>query len=320
MSDSITTKKLYLNRRKWIKAATLATSVPASAAAYRIMQPIDVGVPLQPKLGNWSKSSTFQSSPLGDLLGGDWKTPLYDLTHLNNFHEFTTDQRAVAEKARDFVTDRWTVEVGGIVERPIRLTIDEIREQFPIEERTYRMRCVEGWSMVIPWAGFPLAALLERVRPTSKANYVAFQTLHDPKQMPNQIPGELSWPYDEGLRLDEAFHPLTIMATGLYGRRLPPQNGAPIRLVVPWKYGFKSIKSVVKINLVEDQPETAWNRAAAHENGFYANVNPEVDHPRWSQATERRVGEFFRRNTLPFNGYEKQVEHLYRGMDLNVHF
>jgi len=207
-----------------------------------------------------------------------------------------------------------------LVDNPITMAFEQIQTQFPVEQRTYRMRCVEAWSMVVPWAGFRLSALLEKARPMTEAKFVAFESLLDQKRMPNQIPGELQWPYKEGLRLDEAMHPLTIIATGTYGRGLPPSNGPPLRLVVPWKYGFKSIKSVVKIQLVADQPVTAWNQAAAHENGFYANVNPAVDHPRWSQATELRVGESFRRDTLLFNGYEKQVAHLYQGMDLRIHF
>ena len=200
------------------------------------------------------------------------------------------------------------------------LSLDEIESRFNVEQRVYRMRCIEGWSMVIPWAGFPLAALLEIARPTNEAKYVAFESLKDRSVFPNQRPGELQWPYREGLRLDEAMHPLTILATGMYGERLPPQNGAPLRLVVPWKYGIKSIKSVVRIKLVAEKPVTAWHQAAPHENGFYANVNPAVDHPRWSQATERRVGDFFRRDTLPFNGYGDQVASLYRGMDLSVDY
>ena len=245
---------------------------------------------------------------------------MYDITHFNNFLEFTDDQQAVAAKSKDFRTDGWTIEVGGLVERPMTITLDQIRTEFPVEERIYRMRCIEAWSMVIPWSGFPLAALLEKVRPTSNAKFVAFESLKDRSRMPNQIPGEVQWPYREGVRLDEALHPLTLIAIGLYRRELPPCNGAPIRLVVPWKYGIKSIKSIVKIDLVADQPVTAWNLAAPRENGFYANVNPKVDHPRWSQKTERRVGELLRRDTLLFNGYEKQVAHLYDGMDLNVHY
>jgi sulfoxide reductase catalytic subunit YedY len=320
-NDQVTPYPTFINRRRWLKAAGLFTSAAATATAYRFFHPVDHGVVLPPQIDN------VATSPLGhsDLIDAgfvtsDSKSSIYDITHLNNFHEFSSDQNAVARVASDFKTDDWSVEVGGLVDRPMTWTMDEIRSEFAVEQRIYRMRCVEGWSMVIPWIGFPLSQLLEKVKPTSDARFVAFESLHDPSRMPNQVPGELSWPYTEGLRLDEALHPLTILATGLYGHQLPPQNGAPLRLVVPWKYGFKSIKSVVKIQLTAQQPKTAWNQAAPAENGFYANVNPNVDHPRWSQATERRVGELFRRNTLMFNGYERQVEHLYRGMDLNVEF
>jgi sulfoxide reductase catalytic subunit YedY len=217
------------------------------------------------------------------------------------------------------VTRPWQVSVGGLVNNPRVFDIDELLK-FPLEQRIYRLRCVEGWSMVIPWIGFPLSKLLEKVEPASQARYVAFETLLDPNRMPNQRTGVLDWPYVEGLRLDEAMHPLTIMATGLYDETLPPQDGAPIRLVVPWKYGFKSIKSVVKITLVADEPPTTWNIQAPYEYGFYSNVNPNVSHPRWSQATERRIGEFARRKTLLFNGYGDQVAHLYDGMDLVKNF
>lgn len=321
MTDEITPKPLFLNRRSWIKAATIAASLPATAATYRWIHPVDLDVPARPPLRNWAASSlsTAEARQAG-FVADDWQTSLYDITHLNNFQEFTTDQHDVGRVAEPFTTDQWSLSIGGLVERPLTLDLEQIRSQFAIEQRVYRMRCVEGWSMVIPWAGFPLAQLLDRVRPTGQAAYVAFRTLHDPSRMPNQIPGELRWPYTEGLRLDEAMHPLTLMATGLYGCELPPQNGAPIRLVVPWKYGFKSIKSIVAIELTDQRPETAWNLAAPRENGFYANVNPSVDHPRWSQATERRVGEFTRRETQMFNGYESQVAQMYRGMDLRVDY
>ncbi len=304
-----------------MRAVALGISVPATAAAYRLMNPIDLDVVMQPPLQNLAKTSLSRKERLhSGFECGETRSSLYDVTHMNNFHEFTLEQTEVAHAAKDFKTDGWTVDIGGLVERPLRLSIDEIRQRITQEERTYRMRCVEAWSLVIPWAGFPLAALIDLVRPTSEAKYVAFTSLHDPQRMPNQVLGELQWPYKEGLRMDEATHGLTFLATGLYGMQLPPENGAPIRLVVPWKYGFKSIKSVVKIDFVATQPETAWNKAAPHENGFFANVNPSVDHPRWSQATERRVGEFLRRDTMMFNGYEKQVAHLYRGMDLNVDY
>jgi sulfoxide reductase catalytic subunit YedY len=246
-------------------------------------------------------------------------TPFAAIINYNNFYEFSTDKGGVAPAAQGFVTQPWSVSVDGLVNKPKTFDLNELLK-FPLEERVYRLRCVEGWSMVIPWIGFPLARLLELVEPTSAAKYVAFQTLLDPKRMPNQQTGVLDWPYVEGLRLDEAMHPLTILATGLYGEKLPPQDGAPIRLVVPWKYGFKSIKSVVKITLVANEPPTTWNIQAPGEYGFYSNVNPNVAHPRWSQARERRIGDYRTRETLMFNGYEEQVSHLYAGMDLQKYF
>lgn len=321
LQDEITPEHLFWNRRRWIQAAALAGSLPVSFGAYRLFNPIDIDVVLQPELKNFVESNHDSKHLIENGFAvGDSTSSIYDITHFNNFLEFTDDQQAVAAKSKDFRTDGWTIEVGGLVERPMTFTLDQIRTEFPVEERIYRMRCIEAWSMVIPWSGFPLAALLEKVRPTSNAKFVAFESLKDRSRMPNQVPGEVQWPYREGVRLDEALHPLTLMAIGLYRRELPPCNGAPIRLVVPWKYGIKSIKSIVKIDLVADQPVTAWNQAAPRENGFYANVNPNVDHPRWSQKTERRVGELLRRDTLLFNGYEKQVAHLYDGMDLNVHY
>ena len=218
------------------------------------------------------------------------------------------------------MTRPWTVLVDGLANKPKTFDIDQLLKLAPPEERIYRLRCVEGWSMVIPWIGFPLSTLLRQVEPLSSARYVAFQTLLDPKRMPNQNTGVLDWPYAEGLRLDEAMHPLAILATGMYGQIMPPQDGAPIRLVVPWKYGFKSIKSIVKISLVADQPPTTWNIQAPNEYGFYSNVNPSVDHPRWSQATEHRIGEYGSRKTLLFNGYAEQVGHLYDGMDLRANY
>lgn len=320
-SDQVTPKSLFMRRREWIKAFGLAASLPVTATAYRLMNPVDDGTPTQPPLPNLVDSQHgYDERKRQGFLVNDGQTSRYDATHLNNFLEFTSEQENVWSVAKDFQPTEWTLQIGGLVERPITLSLDEIESQFSVEERIYRMRCVEGWSMVIPWAGFPLARLLELARPTSGATFVAFTSLLNQSVFPNQIPGEIQWPYREGLRMDEAMHPLAILATGMYRERLPPQNGAPLRLVVPWKYGFKSIKSVVKIELVDQQPTTAWHQAASHENGFYANVNPDVDHPRWSQATERRVGEFFRRPTLPFNGYGDQVASLYRGMDLTVDF
>jgi len=247
-------------------------------------------------------------------------TSLQAITNYNNFYEFSTKKEDVAPLSQGFRSSPWSVKVGGHVGKPATFDIDDLRKRFPQEERIYRLRCVEGWSMVIPWMGFPLGALLKIVEPTAKAKFVRFETLNDSKQMPGQKSSWYTWPYVEGLRLDEAMNDLAILATGLYGNPLPPQNGAPIRLVVPWKYGFKSIKSIVKIDLVGSKPNSLWMLAAPNEYGFYANVNPAVDHPRWSQSSERRIGEFFRRKTLPFNGYGEQVAHLYTGMDLRREF
>jgi sulfoxide reductase catalytic subunit YedY len=246
----------------------------------------------------------------------DEPTPLEDVIGYNNFYEFGTGKDDPAKHAHTLKTRPWTVTVDGEVHRPRTFDIDELWRGFPPEERVYRLRCVEAWSMVIPWLGFPVRDLLNAVEPTSQAKFVEFTTLLDPDQMPGQRRNVLPWPYVEGLRLDEAMHPLALLALGLYGKALPNQNGAPVRLVVPWKYGFKSVKSIVRIRLVREQPATTWNAVAPREYGFYANVNPEVDHPRWSQARERRIGELRRRETLPFNGYADQVASLYRGMDL----
>jgi len=247
-------------------------------------------------------------------------TPYKDVTTYNNFYEFGTGKGDPSKNAGSLNTRPWTVAVEGEVRRPQTWDIDALLKLAPLEERVYRMRCVEGWSMVIPWVGFSLNELIRRAEPTGNAKYVEFITLNDPKQMPGQRARVLDWPYVEGLRLDEAMHPLTMLAVGLYGEVLPNQNGAPIRLVVPWKYGFKSAKSIVKIRLVEKQPVSSWMAAAPREYGFYSNVNPQVDHPRWSQAKERRIGEFLKRDTLIFNGYGEQVASLYRGMDLKKFF
>jgi sulfoxide reductase catalytic subunit YedY len=243
-----------------------------------------------------------------------------DITNYNNYYEFTTDKQGVAGLAKDFKTIPWTIEVGGLVNKPKTFGIDDLLKTFTQEERIYRLRCVEAWSMVIPWEGFTLASLLNMVEPTSDAKYVRFETVYRPEEMRGQKSQLYPWPYQEGLRLDEAMNDLTFLATGLYGEPNVPQNGAPIRLVVPWKYGFKSIKSIVKIDLVAEEPDTLWNDIAPNEYGFYANVNPDVDHPRWSQASERRIGELSRVPTLPFNGYGEQVSALYDGMDLNVNY
>lgn len=248
------------------------------------------------------------------------KTPYKDVTTYNNFYEFGTGKADPAENAGSLKTRPWTVAIEGEVGKPGIYDIDTLLKLAPLEERVYRLRCVEGWSMVIPWVGFPLGELIRRAAPTGNAKYVEFVTLNDPGQMPGQRSRVLDWPYVEGLRMDEAMHPLTLLAVGLYGEVLPNQNGAPIRLVVPWKYGFKSAKSIAKIRFVEKPPLTAWMRAAPREYGFYSNVNPQVDHPRWSQAKERRIGDFLKRDTLMFNGYGVQVAGLYRGMDLKKFF
>jgi sulfoxide reductase catalytic subunit YedY len=253
-------------------------------------------------------------------VGGESQTPWKDVTGYNNFYEFGTDKGDPAANAHTLKTRPWTIAFEGEIKKAQTIDIDSLLKLFPLEERIYRLRCVEAWSMVIPWVGIPLGPLLKRLEPTSKAKYVAFTTLLAPDQMPGQRRGVLDWPYVEGLRLDEAMHPLAILAVGLYGKVLPNQNGAPVRLVVPWKYGFKSIKSVVKVRLVEKQPPTSWNISAPNEYGFYSNVNPDVDHPRWSQARERRLGEFIKRKTLPFNGYANEVASLYAGMDLKANF
>ena len=247
-------------------------------------------------------------------------TAFKDVTRYNNFYEFGTGKEDPVKFADSLKTDGWKISVGGEVAKPTVFDMDQLLKKFPLEERIYRLRCVEAWSMVIPWVGFPLHKLIQAVQPTGSAKYVEFVTLHDPEQMPGQRSPILEWPYREGLRLDEALHPLTILSVGIFGEVLPNQNGAPIRLVVPWKYGFKSAKSIVQINLTETQPKTAWNLANSREYGFYSNVNPAVNHPRWSQRKERRIGEFRKRETLPFNGYGEWVASLYSGMDLEKFF
>ena len=318
-SSEITDQKTYLNRRTFIRGAVLAGSVAATGFLYRKLNPPPSAVVEQPKIAGLVKSTTDEAVSKGFRVN-EAPTAFADITNYNNFYEFSTVKESVAAAAKGFITRPWTVAVGGLVNKPKTFDIDELLRLAPPEERIYRHRCVEGWSMVIPWVGFPLAALLKQVDPLSTAKYVAFQTLLDPKRMPNQNTTVLEWPYVEGLRLDEAMHPLTILATGLYGQNMPPQDGAPVRLVVPWKYGFKGIKSIVKITLVADQPPATWNLEGPNEYGFYSNVNPNVDHPRWSQRMEHRIGEFRSRPTLLFNGYADQVAHLYEGMDLRVNF
>ena len=301
-----------------MRGAVLAGTATATTLLYRRLNQPPVEPPKSEKLAQVVSASNPDALKAGFKVD-EQLTPLESITNYNNFYEFDTSKSGVARVAKNFVTNPWAVAVEGLVNKPKVFDLEELLK-FELEERIYRFRCVEGWSMVIPWTGFPLSKLLEKVEPTSQAKYVAFQTLLDPKRMPNQSFGILSWPYVEGLRLDEAMHPLTIMATGLYGETLPPQDGAPIRLVVPWKYGFKSIKSVVKISLVAEEPPTTWNVEGPDEYGFYSNVNPNVPHPRWSQATEQRIGEYGRRKTLMFNGYAEQVAHLYDGMDLVKNF
>ena len=317
-SSEITDKKVYLNRRLFMKGAALAGTAAATGFLYRQLNPPPAELPKGDKIETAKAPPTVAGGNPG-FPANEKLTSLEDITNYNNFYEFSTSKGSVASEAKGFGTRPWSVAVEGLVNKPRTFDLDELLK-FPQEDRVYRLRCVERWSMVIPWVGFPLAKLLEKVEPQSQARYVALQTLFDPKRMPNQNTGVLDWPYVEGLRLDEAMHPLTILATGLYGETLPAQDGAPIRLVVPWKYGYKSIKSIVKISLVADQPPTTWGLAAPNEYGFYSNVNPQVDHPRWSQAVEQRIGEFGGRKTLLFNGYAEQVAHLYEGMDLRKYY
>jgi sulfoxide reductase catalytic subunit YedY len=300
-SAEITPESVYHSRREFIAAAGVI------AGSLLVPRLLEAGA---------RKSGTAGKR----VQGRDELTPIEDVTGYNNFYEFGTGKDDPARNAHTLRPRPWTVEITGEVERPGRWALDDLLRGVTIEERVYRLRCVEAWSMVIPWMGFPLRTVIERVRPTARARFVEFTTLLDPVQMPGQRRDVLPWPYVEGLRLDEAMHPLTILATGLYGRPLPGQNGAPLRLVVPWKYGFKSIKSIVRIRFTPQQPMTTWNVVLPHEYGFYANVNPEVDHPRWSQARERRIGEFRRRPTLMFNGYAEQVAGLYAALDLRRNY
>ncbi len=303
--SEVTPRELYLRRREFIgaagaAAAALTTGALAPAAAH-------AQNPAAQKLTNLKKSP----------FNTDEKMNSYrDVTTYNNFYEFGLDKGDPARHAHALKPRPWTIKVEGECAKPGTYNIDDIMKWFPLEERIYRMRCVEAWSMVIPWNGFPLADFVKRMEPTSKAKYIEMRTLVDMRQMPGQTEPALQWPYREGLRMDEALHPLAMFAVGLYGEVLPNQNGAPIRLVVPWKYGFKGIKSIVSVKFVEKEPLNTWQQTRADEYGFYANVNPDVDHPRWTQKSERRIGEFFRRKTLPFNGYADQVASLYAGMDL----
>jgi sulfoxide reductase catalytic subunit YedY len=316
IAREVTPEPLYLNRRTFFRLGAAAASVLATGGIYRWLNRTGaMSVETDEIVGYLPAQGRSAGFDLDEA-----KTPLEQVVNYNNFYEFTTDKEAVGSVARKFISKPWQLVVDGMVHKPGVFDVQELMKDYPLEERIYRMRCVEAWSMVIPWIGLPLAKLIERVEPMSNAQFVAFESLHDPERMPGQRGAVLDWPYVEGLRLDEAMNPLTILAAGLYGRLLAPQNGAPIRLVVPWKYGFKGIKSIVKITLVSAQPATTWSRQSPHEYGFHANVNPEVPHPRWSQATEQRLGESGRRATLPFNGYAEQVAHLYRNLDLRVNY
>ena len=304
----VTGEALFNDRRKFLKlgAATMvSTAAVLELAAKETLPEKNLDYSVDPNPGKLELNTYEQ------------------ITSYNNFFEFTTSKEGVKSLARHFKTEPWKLTMDGLVEKPLEIDVWKLMRQIPLEERIYRFRCVEGWAMVVPWIGFELSRLIEMAKPLSKAKYVRFETLYDPRQFPDQARGILAtidYPYVEGLRMDEAMHPLTIMAVGLYGHTLPPQNGAPIRLVVPWKYGFKSIKSVVRITFTDHQPVNTWNRYAPHEFGFYANVNPHVDHPRWSQKRERVLGHFFKQPTQMFNGYEKEVGHLYKGMDLRKFF
>jgi sulfoxide reductase catalytic subunit YedY len=299
--SAVTPKQVYLNRRRFLGGAPIALGALLGSRAAQATT----------KLAGVTKSSYTVDEKV---------TPLDVITHYNNFYEFGTDKEDPSRNAQNFRTSPWMVKVEGEVAKPKVLDLDALMKLAPLEERIYRHRCVEAWSIVVPWVGYSLNALLKEVEPTSKAKFVAFESYYDRKQMPQGTWAGLQFPYVEGLRLDEAMNPLALLAVGLYGETLPPQDGAPFRLVVPWKYGFKSIKSIVKIRLVEKMPPTTWNLSAPQEYGFYSNVNPEVDHPRWSQAKERRLGEFLKRNTLKFNGYGEQVASLYTGMDLRKNY
>ena len=299
--SDVTPKQVYLNRRRFL-AGSLAVGALAGA-----------------RNASAAKISGVTKSQYTVDEKADKVSPLEAITHYNNFYEFGTGKDEPADNAKNFRTSPWMVKVEGEVAKPKTLDLDALMKVAPLEERIYRHRCVEAWSIVVPWIGYPLNALLKQVEPTSKAKYVAFESYFDTKQMPRANWAGIPFPYVEGLRLDEAMHPLALLGVGLYGETLPPQNGAPFRLVIPWKYGFKSIKSIVKIRLVEKQPPTTWNISAPNEYGFYSNVNPEVDHPRWSQGSERRLGEFTKRKTLKFNGYN-EVASLYNGMDLRKNY
>lgn len=309
-SSEITPKKLYLNRRKFLAGAALSGAAVAAGLKLRDLAAPSNAVFAGNKISGITKSSFSTTETV---------TPYQSVTHYNNYYEFSTEKDEPAELAKNFRTRPWKVKIDGAVAKKLELDIDEIIKMAPPEERIYRHRCVEGWSIVVPWVGFSLSELIKRVNPTSKAKFVEFTTLYDLTQMPGERRDVLQWPYVEGLRMDEAMHPLALLCFGMYGEDLPNQDGAPLRIVLPWKYGFKSAKAIVRIRFAEKQPMNTWNLSAPQEYGFYANVNPNVDHPRWSQAKERRLGEFFKRPTLMFNGYD-QVASLYSGMDLRKNF
>ncbi len=312
-SSEITDERTYLNRRNFIRGGVLVGTTLATGLIYR-----QLNVPGTKKAETTVAQGTetvAYRTPEGEAAND-----FADITNYNNFYEFSTSKQGVAPRAKNFVTRPWTIEVAGLVHKPRTFDLDDLLKLAPLEDRIYRLRCVEAWSMVIPWLGLPLKRILSEVEPMGSAQYVKFVTLYDAERMPNQKTSVLPWPYVEGLRLDEAMHPLTLLAAGLYGKVLLPQNGAPLRLVVPWKYGFKSGKSIVQIIVTADQPTTTWADYSPDEYGFYANVNPGVDHPRWSQARERRIGEFGQRRTLMFNGYGDQVAGLYQGMNLQKDF
>lgn len=309
--SEITDEKDYIDRRGFLgRAGGMGLAALAGSSL--------LGASLAGCDASSARADSMDAS--GDAPLDDELTPYDDVTGYNNFYEFGTDKSDPAANAKSFHTEPWTLEVAGLVDKPAKYHLEDFLAPYQLEERLYRHRCVEGWSMVIPWLGFPMAKVIETVKPRASAKYIQLTTLLDPKQMPGQRRPILNWPYTEALRLDEAMNPLAIFAVGLYGKELPNQNGAPLRHVIPWKYGFKGAKSIVKITFTERQPATTWNIAAPNEYGFYANVNPEVDHPRWSQAKERRIGEFRRRPTLMFNGYADQVASLYSGMDLRKNF
>ncbi len=308
-SSEITPKSLYGNRRKFLQTAAIASAAVAGGTGLRnLASPSTIAY--AGKIDGLKKSSFSTTETI---------TPYKDVTNYNNYYEFSTDKYEPAGLAKNFRTRPWKVKIDGEVAKKQELDIDAILKMAPPEERIYRHRCVEGWSIVVPWIGFSLSELIKRVNPLGKAKFVEFTTVYDPSQMPGQRGHVLEWPYVEGLRMDEAMHPLALLCFGMYGEDLPNQDGAPLRIVVPWKYGFKSAKAIVRIRFTEKQPLNTWNIAAPNEYGFYSNVNPTVDHPRWSQAKERRLGEFFKRPTLLFNGYD-QVASLYTGMDLRKNF